>query len=94
LAGFLHGGFVIGVCLTESNYLIATLSSNGCLRIHKIYELPVGARPEPQNVHRNVFGCGILMHPDNKVKIFFTLNGILLGKFLLADSNKSSHKNN
>jgi hypothetical protein len=43
----------------------------------------MGARLE-QNVQGSVFGCGLLMDPDNKLTIFFTLNGILLGKFFLG----------
>jgi hypothetical protein len=45
-------------------------------------ELPLGARSESKG---NVYGCGLLMHPDNKVTIFFTLNGFLLGEFFLED---------
>jgi hypothetical protein len=30
----------------------------------------------------DVFGCGILLNPENKAAIFFTLNGILLGNFI------------
>jgi hypothetical protein len=33
-------------------------------------------------VQGNVFGGGILIDPDNKVAIFFTLNGILLGEYI------------
>jgi hypothetical protein len=28
----------------------------------------------------NVTGCGLLLNPANQLSIFFTLNGILLGK--------------
>jgi hypothetical protein len=72
-----HGGFVIGV--GESNYVIATISTDG--RRYEYTEVPVEARPGPPNVQGNLFGCGLLIDPDNKVSIFFTSNGFLLGKF-------------
>jgi hypothetical protein len=30
----------------------------------------------------DIYGCGLLLSPDNKLAIFFTLNGILLGEIL------------
>jgi hypothetical protein len=33
----------------------------------------------------NVTGCGLLLNPENKLSIFFTLNGILLGKSALVN---------
>jgi hypothetical protein len=47
--------------------------------------MPMGVRPEPRNAQGNVFGSGLLMDPDNKLTIFFTLNGILLGEFFSED---------
>jgi hypothetical protein len=44
----------------------------------------VGVRPE-QNDQGNVYGCGILMDPDNQVTTFFTLNGVILGESFLED---------
>jgi hypothetical protein len=41
-----------------------------------------GIRPE-QKETGNVVGCGILMNPDEKLTIFFTLNGILIGSVLI-----------
>jgi hypothetical protein len=78
----LHGGFVIGVCFREFNYVIATISTNGR---YEYTEVPVGARLEQPNVQENVFGCGLLMDPDNKVAIFFTLNGFLLGELFFSN---------
>jgi hypothetical protein len=49
----------------------------------------VQARPK-QNVPGNVFGCGLLMDPDNKLTTFFTLNGILLGELFFEIAMKSS----
>jgi hypothetical protein len=45
----------------------------------------------------DVIGCGILMDPANKVFIFFTLNGILMGSlfsfFVLINVENFQHKN-
>jgi hypothetical protein len=47
------------------------------------FELPVGAiRPEMKD-NGNVYGCGLVLDPDNKLAIFFTLNGKLLSKWML-----------
>jgi hypothetical protein len=57
----------------------------GCLlagEYHR-FELPEGAnRPEMKD-NGNVFGCGLVLDPDNKLTIFFTLNGQLVGKLFL-----------
>jgi hypothetical protein len=29
---------------------------------------------------RDVYGCGLVLSPDNKLAIFFTTNGILMGQ--------------
>jgi hypothetical protein len=38
----------------------------------------------------NVVGCGLLLDPDNKLAIFFTVNGMHCGQLLVvyANSNK------
>jgi hypothetical protein len=47
------------------------------------FQLPEGAiRPEMKE-YGNVFGCGLVLDPENKFAIFFTLNGQLLGEFYL-----------
>jgi hypothetical protein len=47
------------------------------------FEFPVGViRPEQKDTG-NVVGCGILMDPDDKFTIFFTVNGILIGPVLI-----------
>jgi hypothetical protein len=46
------------------------------------FELPEGAIRPKINQFGNVFGCGLVLDPDNKLAIFFTLNGQLLGKIL------------
>jgi hypothetical protein len=37
---------------------------------------------QPFERYRDVFGCGLVLDPDNKLVIFFTLNGQLWGKFI------------
>jgi hypothetical protein len=47
------------------------------------FELPEGViRPEMKQ-YGNVFGCGLVLDPDNKLAIFFTLNGKLLSEWML-----------
>jgi hypothetical protein len=47
------------------------------------FELPEGAtRPEEKD-YGNVYGCGLVLDPDNKLAIFFTLNGNLFGELVL-----------
>jgi hypothetical protein len=44
------------------------------------FEYPEGAI-RPRRVDGiNVHGCGLVLDPKNKLSIFFTLNGILLGE--------------
>jgi hypothetical protein len=45
------------------------------------FELPNGVNGvSKQNGPGNVVGCGLLLNEENKLSIFFTLNGILLGR--------------
>jgi hypothetical protein len=46
------------------------------------FELPEGA-VRPSWKYINVFGCGLVLDPNNKLAIFFTLNGQLLGELVL-----------
>jgi hypothetical protein len=48
------------------------------------FELPNGAiKPEWKSTQSdNVIGCGILLHSNGKLLIFFTLNGNLMGQFI------------
>jgi hypothetical protein len=32
----------------------------------------------------DVIGCGLVLNPNNQLAIFFTVNGILMGQFLLC----------
>jgi hypothetical protein len=50
------------------------------------FELPNGAlKPEWESRRRvsedEIIGCGILLHSNDKLSIFFTLNGNLMGQF-------------
>jgi hypothetical protein len=46
------------------------------------FELPEGAiRPDTKE-NGNVFGCGLVLDSEDKLAIFFTLNGQLLGKLM------------
>jgi hypothetical protein len=89
VVGLLHGVTIFGICVgvgefNRSSYTVSTISINGHFEDYQFSELPVGARVE-SNVQGNVYGCGILMDPDNKLTIFFTINGILLGEFFFGD---------
>jgi hypothetical protein len=47
------------------------------------FELPEGAiRPRWERKSINVFGCGLVLDPNDKLAIFFTLNGKLAGKLV------------
>jgi hypothetical protein len=46
------------------------------------FELPEGTVEQEMKENENVFGCGLVLEPDNKLAIFFTLNGQLLGKLM------------
>jgi hypothetical protein len=46
------------------------------------FVLPEGAiQPRRKLPGINVFGCGLVLDPEDKLCIFFTLNGQLLGEF-------------
>jgi hypothetical protein len=84
-----------GILLAEhpDTYAIAAMLKNGRAGRCSFIELLVGARLEQPNVQGNIFGCGILIDPDNKVANFFTLNGVLLGKFFFEVSKKIGPEN-
>jgi hypothetical protein len=55
------------------------------------FELPEGAILQNPHgwewEHRhsigiNVFGCGLVLDPEDKLAIFFTMNGMLMGELL------------
>jgi hypothetical protein len=46
-------------------------------------ELPEEAVRPFLQFGRNVFGCGFVLDPENKLAVFFTLNGKLAGELVL-----------
>jgi hypothetical protein len=36
----------------------------------------------------DVFGCGLVLSPDEKLAIFFTTNGVLMGKLSIAKNRR------
>ena len=51
------------------------------------FEWPEGAIKPKWKGRGDVVGCGLLLNPEKKVSIFFTVNGILMGQFsFLCDS--------
>jgi hypothetical protein len=48
------------------------------------FQLPEGAdRPIPKTDGTDVYGCGLVLDPEDKLAIFFTLNNNLLGELAL-----------
>jgi hypothetical protein len=47
------------------------------------FDWPNGAIKPEWNGEGDVIGCGLVLNPQNKLSIFFTVNGILLGQSLL-----------
>jgi hypothetical protein len=68
-----------------NSYAILTVLN--CCRLAgeaHLFQLPDGAiKPERKENDTNVYGCGLLMDPNDKLAIFFTLNGTLIGNFIL-----------
>jgi hypothetical protein len=44
------------------------------------FEWPNGAIKPEWNGKGDVYGCGLLLNPENKLSIFFTVNGLLMGQ--------------
>jgi hypothetical protein len=57
-----------------------------------IFELPEGAIRPRIKENGNVFGCGIVLDPEDKLTIFFTLNGQLLGEFRMREFKQNKKK--
>jgi hypothetical protein len=48
------------------------------------FELPEGAiPPRTKDDGMDVYGCGLVLDPDDKLAVFFTLNGKLMGELVL-----------
>jgi hypothetical protein len=64
---------------TDHNYYGCYLAGEN----HQL-ELPEGAiQPRWERNISNVHGCGLVLDPDNKLSIFFTLNGQLEGELAM-----------
>jgi hypothetical protein len=87
LSGGLPADYIFGDCHPNFYYLSADGSDNCCLSgTQHEFELPTGAiKPEWKSGDSgsrsgDVIGCGILLHSNGKLFIFFTLNGNLMGQ--------------
>jgi hypothetical protein len=64
-------------------YVIPTLFTCWLDGTKHRFELPEGAIRPKVKEYGNVFGCGLVLDPDNNLSIFFTLNGKFLGELML-----------
>jgi hypothetical protein len=57
------------------------------------FELPEGAIQPRLKCGMNVYGCGLVLDPEDQLSIFFTLNGKLKGELVLEvlRISKKSH---
>jgi hypothetical protein len=67
-----------GISIVDHHYYGGWLAGE----LHR-FELPEGAIQPEMKENGNIFGCGLVLDPDNNLAIFFTLNGQLLGEFML-----------
>jgi hypothetical protein len=47
------------------------------------FELPEGDIRSEMREYGNVFGCGLVLDPEDRVWIFFTFNGKFVGQLVL-----------
>jgi hypothetical protein len=84
--GLSVGSVQKGTCLgrTSNTYAMQDDKCDYCLICGeaRFLEWPLGAvKPKWTGTGcEDVFGCGLVLSPDNKLAIFFTTNGILMGK--------------
>jgi hypothetical protein len=72
-----------GSCVANSPNCYAIRDGDDyCFLAGKVHEFewPKGTTRPTWNGQGNVAGCGLVLSPDNKLAIFFTLNGILMGQ--------------
>jgi hypothetical protein len=48
-----------------------------------VFDWPNYENLPPANGPEDVLGCGLLINPENRVAIFFTSHGMLMGQFIL-----------
>jgi hypothetical protein len=60
-----------------------------------LFELPGGAVQPEMKVYGNVnvYGCGLVLDPENNLAIFFTLNAKLMGEFGMRELRVNGHTN-
>jgi hypothetical protein len=77
--GLFNGGIIFGASIVVGKYnrISHALSTPNERLLRRLYQF-LHADVPPPNFHGNVYGCGILMDPNNKLTTFWTLNGILL----------------
>jgi hypothetical protein len=76
-----------------NSYSIPTCANNYnvCRLNGKYHEFEVEERlPTFNMVGGNVHGCGLLLNPNDKLSIFFTLNGQLMGEFYAGKIGKKN----
>jgi hypothetical protein len=57
------------------------------------FEWQDGAIRPIRNFGTNVYGCGLVLDPKDKLAIFFTYNGQLMGELMLEILRNKSHYN-
>jgi hypothetical protein len=70
----------------SNSYAIPNGYFYGCWlagEVHQ-FELPEGSICLKRNRDINVFGCGLVLDSEDKLAIFFTFNGQLLGELVLG----------
>jgi hypothetical protein len=76
LIGQYQNSYAIEICITYYEYWFAGVS-------HQFLWPAEGAiQPRWELNSLNVYGCGLVLDPENKLWIFFTLNGNILGELV------------
>lgn len=84
MGGVIHDDAIwVGDC--TNSYAISSDDYDECSLEGEKHGLESAAEVDIFMKHKddgNIYGCGLLLDPDNQLAIFFTLNGILLGEFV------------
>jgi hypothetical protein len=76
--GFSPNSYAIYIDIPDGNFYQIHLAGQ-----RHDFEFPEGVIRPVLKERGNVYGCGILMNPDDKLAIFFTVNGNLIGPVLI-----------